>query len=280
MFKFKDSHAHIHNIKGDLKTNLLEVEENGIDSVVNLFSFKDEFIKTSNETKYQLDHCIKLQKECFSRKFLKLALGVHPIEIDEIIKFYTTIEPQIKIQNILEYCEKYIKEKMEYIDAIGETGLDMKLSPENIELQLEFLRMHAYLAEKYNKVLVIHARNCKVTDILNEINKNIKFIFHCFSFSTEELIKIIRAGGYISFSGIVTFPKASYIYDACKACPMEHLLIETDSPYLSPIPVRGKENKPHYIKYTYEYIAELKKIPINSLIKSVDSNYNVMFSEI
>lgn len=161
--------------------------------------------------------------------------------------------------------------------AIGETGLDYFYDNSPREEQRKFLLKHAQLAEELNLPLIIHCRDAfsDLFDLLH--NKNV--ILHCFTGNEQDAAEVIRRGWYLSLSGIVTFKKSDILKEVAKKVPLDKLLIETDAPFLAPMPYRGKQNEPSYLPYTAKIIAELRKIPLEELAKRTTFNAKSVFGQ-
>lgn len=166
------------------------------------------------------------------------------------------------------------------IVAIGEIGLDYYWNKENKELQKEIFINQIELANKYNLPIVIHTREAYVDtiDILkNKINVNKKGVFHCCPQNRELIKDALELGFYISFAGPITFKNSKNAEEVSKMVPLNKLLIETDSPYLSPEPNRGKRNDSSNVKYIAKKIAEYKGITIEEVAKATYENANKIF---
>jgi TatD DNase family protein len=166
------------------------------------------------------------------------------------------------------------------IIAIGETGLDYyrmgDRSYESMEWQRERFRTHIRAAVASKKPLIIHTRSASkdTLQILKEEGADrIGGVMHCFTESAEVAIAAMEMGFYISFSGIVTFKSAKDLQETCKQVPLERMLIETDSPYLAPIPYRGKVNEPAWVAKVGEFIADLKGVSVDNLAEHTSSNF-------
>lgn len=158
------------------------------------------------------------------------------------------------------------------IIAVGECGLD---SPEPRELDL--LKLHIDLAREYNLPLIIHNRN-QDKDILNILGDYSKVMLHCFTGEMDFMKECVGRGWYISFGGILTFKKSEYLRDVAKLVPDDKLLIETDSPYLSPEPVRNKQNQPKNVKIVAELLASIRNTSINQIEEITDRNCQTLFN--
>jgi TatD DNase family protein len=164
--------------------------------------------------------------------------------------------------------------------AVGECGLDYFYDHSPSGPQKEVFKWQIELAEKTGLPLSIHTREAEEdTKTLLESYKG-QAVFHCFTSSLDLAKYGIEKGFMISFSGIVTFKKAEELREVCKWVPLENLLLETDAPYLAPIPKRGKRNEPSFIQHTAKFIAELKSIDENELIAKTTENAKSVFQKI
>ena len=195
------------------------------------------------------------------------SVGVHP-DYEDIQ------EPDIDI--LFNYS------KNEKIVAIGETGLDYFRLTGDLSWQRERFRTHIRAAIKSHLPLIIHTRNAQ-DDTINimkeESARSARGVMHCFTESYEMAKKAIDLGFYISFSGIITFKNAESLRDTVKKIPIENMLIETDSPYLAPVPNRGKLNEPANVTFVAEKIAELKGISIEKVAEITTNNFFTLFSK-
>jgi TatD DNase family protein len=166
------------------------------------------------------------------------------------------------------------------VKAVGETGLDYYRHPETALRQQANFRAHIQAAKALNKPLIIHTR-CAKEDTLKIMKKerveDIGGVLHCFTEDWDMAQRAIEMNFYISFSGIVTFKNAQTIQNVAKEVPLERMLIETDAPYLAPIPYRGKPNEPAYIRHTAEFIANLRGISIEELAQQTSKNFELLF---
>lgn len=164
--------------------------------------------------------------------------------------------------------------------AIGETGLDYFRLTGDLEWQRERFRTHIRAAIQCGKPLIIHTRNAAedTLRIMREENAQlVGGVMHCFTESSDVAMQAIALGFYISFSGIVTFKNALAIKEVAKIVPLDRILVETDSPYLAPIPYRGKINQPSYVKYVAEEIAELRGISFDEVSVATTDNFFRLF---
>ena len=164
--------------------------------------------------------------------------------------------------------------------AIGETGLDFFYSPETKEWQMDAFRRQIRVAKQLNKPLIIHTRGARqeTLDILHEEGaEQVGGVLHCFTESIEMAEEAMKMGFYISVSGIVTFKNAKELQEVIKAVPLDRLLVETDSPYLAPVPHRGQENEPAYTHDVAKFVADLKGVSFEELAEVTTNNYFTLF---
>ena len=198
------------------------------------------------------------------------SVGVHP-------DYEDTPEPTLEF-----LVETALKEPK--IVAIGETGLDYfrmgDRSYESMEWQRERFRTHIRASIASKKPLIIHTRSASddtIRILKEEGAYQIGGVMHCFTESYEVAKAAMEMGFFISFSGIVTFKSAKELQETCKQVPLDRMLIETDSPYLAPIPYRGKTNEPAWVSKVGEFIANLKDIPIETLANHTSNNFYECF---
>ena len=165
--------------------------------------------------------------------------------------------------------------------AIGETGLDYYRVEGDTEWQRQRFRTHIRAARQIGKPLIVHTRQA-AEDTLKvmreESAEQIGGVMHCFTETAEVARQAMEMNFMISFSGIVTFKNATVLKDVARAVPLECMLIETDSPYLAPIPYRGKTNQPAYVRYVAEEIARLKGVSIETVAETTSANFFRVFS--
>ena len=197
-------------------------------------------------------------------KQVSSSCGVHPLYKDEILD-----------ENLLlEYAAA------DNVVAIGETGLDFFYAPETKTWQIDAFRKQIRVAKQLKKPLIIHTRDARqeTLDILREEGaEQVGGVLHCFTESIEMAEEAIKMGFYISVSGIVTFKNAKDLQAVIKAIPLERLLVETDSPYLAPVPHRGQENEPAYTSDVAKFVAELKGVTFEQLAEVTTANYFTLF---
>jgi len=164
--------------------------------------------------------------------------------------------------------------------AIGETGLDYFRLTGDLEWQRERFRTHIRAAIIADKPLIIHTRNA-VEDTLRIMHEEgiekVGGVLHCFTESLDMALEAIEMGFYISFSGIVTFKNAKDLKEVAKQVPLDRILVETDSPYLAPVPFRGKTNQPAYVKHVAQEVADLRGISIKEVAEATTNNFFALF---
>ena len=167
------------------------------------------------------------------------------------------------------------------IIGIGETGLDFFYNHSNKESQINSFKAHIEASIELNKPIIIHSRNAELEtfDVLNSYkNDNLKILMHCFTGSLEFSKKLLSLSASFSASGIITFKNSIDLQNTFKNIPLEKLLIETDSPFLAPIPMRGKKNEPSFIKYTLEKLSILKETTVKQMSNVTTDNFNKLFN--
>lgn len=168
------------------------------------------------------------------------------------------------------------------IVAIGETGLDYYRLTGDLEWQRDRFRTHIRAARACGKPLIIHTRSA-AADTLRMLKEEggeaVGGVFHCFTESAEVARAALELGFYISFSGIVTFKNATELKEVAKMVPLDRLLVETDSPYLAPVPHRGKANQPAYVRFVAEEIARLRQMPLSTVATATTENFFRLFRQ-
>jgi len=164
--------------------------------------------------------------------------------------------------------------------AVGETGLDAFYAPETIAVQTQSFVDHVAVAVAVNKPLIIHTRDAReqTIDILrNGHAEKVGGVLHCFTETIEMAKQAIDMGFYISISGIATFKNASELREVVKALPLDRMMVETDSPYLAPVPHRGKENQPAFVRDVAQFIADLKGVTFEEVAQTTTKNFYDLF---
>ena len=164
--------------------------------------------------------------------------------------------------------------------AIGETGLDYFRSQGDTEWQRERFRTHIRAARQADKPLIIHTREAAedtLAIMMEEGAEHVGGVMHCFTESAEVARQAMALNFYISFSGIVTFKNATDLKAVASSIPLERLLVETDSPYLAPVPFRGKTNEPAYVRYVAEEVARLRGVDVETVAEATSENFFRLF---
>lgn len=206
----------------------------------------------------------KMRELIGQRDNVVFSCGVHPLDLDD---------PYDVAQLRTLAAE-------EGVVALGETGLDYHYNPETKQQQQLSFRHHIRIGRELNKPVIVHTRDARADtlDILRaEQVADCGGVLHCFTEDRETAGKLLDMGFYISFSGIVTFRNAEQLRDAARYVPLDRLLIETDSPYLAPVPHRGKENQPALVRDVAEYLAVLKGVSLAQLAQQTTANFARLF---
>ena len=203
------------------------------------------------------------------------------INKDEMIYGTVGIHPHETENDIIDkdFIVKSLRENKKII-GIGETGLDFYYNNSDKEKQLNSFKIHIEASIQSNVPLIIHSRNAEeeTFNILNEYkNQKIKILMHCFTGSKKFAEKLLNLNTFFSASGIITFKNAIDLQNTFKFIPLDKTLIETDSPFLAPVPNRGKKNEPSFIDFTAAKLAEIKEIKKSELIKITTKNFNNLF---
>ncbi|MCR2032877.1 TatD family hydrolase [Anaerofustis stercorihominis] len=249
-----DTHAHLNDeeFSEDLYDIIKELKEKHFDGVVNIG--------------YDYESSLRAVELSKKEDFFYAAVGLHPHDSKDY-------------NNILENeFIKLVKEN-EKVVAYGEIGLDYYYDNSPRDIQKEVFIRQMEVASELNKPVIIHSRDAAgdTYDILKaHLNGNTGIIHSC-SASAEMVREYVKLGMYISFSGSVTFKNANNVREAAKAAPLDRLLIETDCPYLTPVPFRGKRNKPSYVEYTARMLAEVKGVSYEEIIEITNKNAKEIF---
>ena len=170
------------------------------------------------------------------------------------------------------------------IIGIGESGLDFYYNHSDKKDQIKCFEEHIIAAQNTQLPLIVHTRNAEseTLEILKSKLKvkNFKVLIHCFTGSKEFAFKLLDLGAYISASGVVTFKKSEDLANTFKEMPNDKILVETDSPYLAPVPLRGKPNEPSYIIHTVKFLSKLKNISFEDFSKITTKNFFKLFGEL
>lgn len=252
-----DSHCHLNfpELIGQLDDVVKRANENGVGHMQTICTRLKEFPDIlSIANKYQNIWC---------------SVGVHPNNVEE--------EPDTKSDDIISLT------KDNKVIGIGETGLDYYYENSPRNLQQKIFIEHIKAAQVTGLPVIVHTRSADedTIDIISKEMKKAPFsgLIHCFSSSKWLAEEAMKLGFYISISGIVTFKKANELQDSVKELPLEKLLVETDAPYLAPIPYRGKTNEPGFTRHTAEFIANLKNVPYEQVARVTTNNFFDLFKK-
>ena len=193
--------------------------------------------------------------------------GIHPHETES-----NKIDKQTIVRSVNENKK---------IIGIGETGLDFFYNHSDRERQINSFKAHIEASIEVNKPIIIHSRNAEkdTFEILSFYkDQNLKILMHCFTGSLEFSKKLQTLDAFFSASGIITFKNSTDLQNTFKTIPIEKLLIETDSPFLAPIPMRGRKNEPSFIKHTLEKLSTIKGTTVEQMSKVTTDNFNKLFN--
>lgn len=231
---------------------------------------------------------IKRSKENGLKKILTISTNSKSFEnikkiinLDEIIYGSVGIHPHESSIDMMD--KKFIVENannFKKIIGVGETGLDFYYENSKKNDQIESFETHIEASIELNYPLIVHSRSAEIEtfNILNKYkNTNIKILMHCFTGSKEFAKKMMTLNAYFSASGIITFKNSIDLQETFKMIENDKILIETDSPFLAPIPMRGKKNEPSFIKYTLEKLSELKSKTFDELETITNDNFERLF---
>ncbi len=249
-----DSHCHLDHepLYSDLNNVIKRSKEIGIKKLLT--------ISTSVESFSRVKDIVKKDDIIFG------TIGIHPHEADK---------NEIDIEFIIKNLDLHKK-----IIGVGETGLDFYYDNSDRNKQIKSFKLHIEAALKANIPLIIHSRNAeeKTFEILDDYkDKKLKILMHCFTGSQHFAEKLLKLNAYFSASGIITFKKSIELQNTFKFLPLNKILIETDSPFLAPVPNRGKKNEPAFIDFTASKLAEIKGITKSELIKITTDNFDNLF---
>lgn len=250
--KYFDTHSHLNGqwYKSDILEDLAFAKSLGVTKILLPGTCKEDSLKA-----------IAMAKEFDG---LYAAAGIHPCDAftGKEVDFLKQINPN-------------------EIIAIGETGIDFYHKDSNppLDKQLISFKKHIEYAIKWNKTLIIHAREAEsqVYEVIKNI-KNLRFIMHCYTGSWEWARKFIELGGYISIAGAITYAKTPTIEEVAKNTPLDKLIVETDAPFLTPVPHRGKNNKPEYVVYTAKHVASIREESEEVVLKALYENALKIFN--
>ena len=248
-----DSHCHLDfpELANDTPGVLAEMRDHGVSHALCVAVTLEDFPK------------VKALAE--QHENLYASVGTHPDYPDH---------PAVTVEELVELADH------PRVVAIGETGLDYYRLDGDLEWQRERFRTHIRASRIARKPLIIHTRAAAVDTIAimkDERADDARGVMHCFTESWETAEAALDLGFYISFSGIVTFKSAAALKDVARRVPLDRLLVETDSPYLAPVPYRGKTNRPAWVKYVAEEVARLRGLPFEEVAEATTRNFFKLF---
>lgn len=252
-----DSHCHLdfNKLSKNFEDIILNSKKNNITHLLSINTNPINFNKHLNLIK--------------KNKGIYISYGLHPCEVNE--------SKQLSIKNFDNNC------KNEKVVGIGETGIDLFHSKNYLKEQIENFELHIEASKKYNLPLIIHQRNSEneIIEVLkNYLSYDLRVVFHCFTGSEKLLNFCLDNNFYISLSGIITFKSADKLRNTIKNYPLNLILIETDSPFLAPEPLRGQINEPSFIKYTAEFLSNFFKLEIKEFEKLTNNNFFKLFTKV
>lgn len=228
-----DTHAHLNveQYKNDLEEVIKNAYENDCKKII-IIGMDDLHNKKAIEIAQKYDN-------------LYATIGIHPCDVEK---------------EDLESLDKFIGQKK--LVAIGEIGIDLYWNKTNLDKQIKYFKYQMDFAYKHNLPVIIHTRESfqETYEVAKLYKNKVKGVFHAFSSSFEDMQKAIEIGFHIGIGGVVTFSKRGDLEKIVQNVPLDRLLIETDSPYLTPKPFRGKRNEPAYTKYVVEEIAKIRNL--------------------
>ena len=249
-----DSHCHLDHepLAENLSQVILRSKNIGLDKILTISTTTNSFAKIIDIVNFD--------------PMIYGTFGIHPHETNlELVKKETIVQ-NIKLNK--------------KIIGVGETGLDFYYNNSNKVNQINSFENHIKASIDLNVPIIVHSRNAELEtfEILDKYKKeNLKILMHCFTGTSNFAEKLMKFNTYFSASGIITFKNSTDLQKTFKIIPEDKLLIETDSPFLAPMPMRGKKNEPSYIKYTLEKLAELKNLNIENLDNITTNNFNKLF---
>tara|TARA_B100001029_G_scaffold134660_1_gene113555 strand:- start:291 stop:1049 length:759 start_codon:yes stop_codon:yes gene_type:complete len=249
-----DSHCHLDHepLYDNLNDVLKRSKETGLEKLLT--------ISTSLKSFKNILKIVDLDKIIYG------TIGVHPHEVKN---------NKIERIDIIENAKKHKK-----IIGVGETGLDFYYENSEKKDQIQSFEKHIEAALSLNFPIIVHSRSAEneTFDVLNNFkNRNPKILMHCFTGSDNFAKKLFNLDAYFSASGIITFKNSLDLRETFKLIKSDRVLIETDSPFLAPVPMRGKKNEPSFIKHTLQKLSEIKSIEYSELEKITNDNFNRLF---
>lgn len=248
-----DSHAHYDSeqFNEDRNELLLSMEENGVGTIVNSAANWDSVTEV-----VELAH---------KYPFVYAAVGMHPDEVGDL--------NDERFEYLKSQCQK------DKVVAVGEIGLDYYWDNESHDVQKKWFIKQLELARELDLPVIIHSRDAAADtlEIMKEYGQGLRGVIHCFSYSIELAREYVKMGYYIGIGGVVTFKNGRKLKEIAAEIPLERILLETDCPYLAPVPFRGKRNCSAYISYVAQEIANLKGISYEEVVAQTEKNGKELF---
>ncbi len=249
-----DSHCHLDHepLLSNIDKIISNSKKHGIEKILTICTTTDSF--------KSILKLINLDPIIFG------TFGIHPHET----KFFDISKDKI-IKNV---------KSNNKVIGVGETGLDFYYENSEKDLQIKSFIKHIEASIDLDLPVIVHSRNAekKTFELLNSYkNTNIKILMHCFTGSYDFAKKLLDLNSYFSASGIITFKNSKSLQDTFKKIPVDNIMVETDSPFLTPEPFRGKKNEPSFVRYTLKKLSEIKNLEISNLDKLTTKNFNKLF---
>ncbi len=250
--KFIDAHSHLTKVEEKLGKDL---EISHLKKIIDIGLYPNDL----QEREYLLE----------KYENVILAIGLYPSNADKT---------ESEIDKDLENLKQDILKNREKIYAIGECGYDFFHNYATEEKQEKLFRGQLELAREFNLPVIIHSRDAdeKLLETIKDF-QDVKKVLHCFSSDYKVLEKALKLNCYISFCGNLTFKNSHTLHESAKNTPIEKVLFETDSPFLSPVPKRGQINSSENVEYVYKFFSELNNIELEKLCEQVEKNFNSIF---
>ena len=249
-----ETHAHYDDEQFDLDREelLSSMPEQGVGTIVNVSA--------------TYESCRRVVDLVQKYPFMYAAVGIHPDEVGSL--------NEERFQQMKELC------KQEKVVAVGEIGLDYYWDNESHDVQKEWFVRQLDLARELNLPVLIHSREAAADtmEIMKEHGQGLRGVIHCYSYSKEQAKEYVKMGYYIGVGGVVTFKNARKLKETVEEIPLTSIVLETDCPYLAPVPFRGKRNNSSYIKYVAEEIAEIKGISYEAVVEQKEKNARDLYN--
>lgn len=249
-----ETHAHYDDEQFDLDREelLSSMPEQGVGTIVNVSA--------------TYESCRRVVDLVQKYPFMYAAVGIHPDEVGSL--------NEERFAALKELCGR------EKVVAVGEIGLDYYWDNESHDVQKEWFVRQLDLARELNLPVLIHSREAAADtmEIMKEHGQGLRGVIHCYSYSKEQAKEYVKMGYYIGVGGVVTFKNARKLKETVEEIPLTSIVLETDCPYLAPVPFRGKRNNSSYIKYVAEEIAEIKGISYEAVVEQTEKNARDLYN--